>query len=133
MTVQEAYEIALSLDDTTTEEDNTMEPHVLNWTNMFLQETMPNENAIREFHHEPLLKFAPTMEDRDSIVPYHDGLVSALPYWIASQILKSDKDNVWGSRYYDMFFNRVNSVTPFVEKIHDVWGDHHKCRDHWHV
>lgn len=127
MTVQEAYEIALSLNDTTKQQDKSLEPHRLNWTNMFLQEVLVNENAIREFHHEPPLPFAPVMNDVDEVIPYHDELVTALPYWLASQIMKSDKDNVWGSRYYDMFYNRVNSVTPFIERHRDVWRDCWRC------
>lgn len=125
MTVQDAYEKALSLDDTTIKQDDSFEPHILNWTNLFLMEMLDNENSIREYHHEPLLGFAPELTSLDDVIPYHDGLVAALPYWIASQISKSDKDNVWSSRYYDMYYNRVNSKTPFLQKHFDVWGDNH--------
>lgn len=131
MTVQKAYEIALSLDDTTTAQDNSLEDHALNWTNMFLLEVLQNENNIREYHHEPKLGFAPELDDLNAVVPYHDELVAALPYWMASQILKSDRDNAWGSRYYDMYYNRINSVTPMLERHIDVWGDN-RCHEHSH-
>lgn len=128
MTVQNAYEIALSFNDTTTKQDDSYEAHILNWTNQFLQEVLDNENCIREYHHEPTLGFAPKLTSFDDVIPYHDGLVTALPYWIASQILKSDKDNVWSSRYYDMYYNRVNSKTPFLMAHIDVWGDNHESK-----
>lgn len=125
MTVQNAYEMALSLNDTTIRQDDSYEPHILNWTNLFLQEVLDNENAIREYHGEPVLGFAPRVTSFSDVIPYHDGLVTALPYWIASQILKSDKDNVWASRYYDMYYNRINSKTPMKQLHIDVWGDNH--------
>ena len=122
MTVQKAYEIALSLNDTTTKQDDSYEPHILNWTNMFLQECLDNENCVREYHHDKILGFAPELTSFDDVVPYHDGIVTALPYWLASQIMKSDRDNVWSSRYYDMYLNRVNSKTPVIPGAIDVWG-----------
>lgn len=130
MKVSEAYEMALSLDDTTTAQDNSLEVHALNWTNLFLMEVLPNENSIRDLHDEPKLGFASMLTDLSDVVPYHDELVAALPYWIASQIAKSDRDNIWGSRYYDMYYNKINSATPMITKQIDVWGDNHAKSTH---
>ena len=50
---------------------------------------------------------------------------SGLPFFIASQVAKSDADNAWASRYYDMYMNAVNAVTPFIDEPNiDVWGKH---------
>lgn len=123
MTVNEAYQIALSLDDTTTEQDDSLRPHMVNYCNLFLLETFRNENAIREHNKRPLLKSVPLVYNITDSVPYDEELVrSAFPFFIASQVSKSDADNVWASRYYDMYLNAVNSVTPFLEGQVDVWG-----------
>ena len=125
MTVNEAYEIALSLDDTTTEQDDSLKVHMVNYTNLFLVETFRNENAIRQANHRTLLKAIPNVHSINDSIPYDDEMVrSALPFFIASQVLKSDADSAWASRYYDMYLNAVQSVTPFIHEQFDVWGKH---------
>ena len=123
MTVNEAYKIALSLDDTTTEQDDTLRPHIVNWTNLFLVETFRNENAIRKMNHRPLLKAIPSVYNETDTVPYDDEMVrSSLPFFLASQVLKSDADNIWASRYYTMYTNAVDAVTPILKyPEEDVW------------
>ena len=124
MTVNEAYKIALSLDDTTTEQDDSLRVHMVNYTNLFLIETFRNENAIRQMNHRPLLKAVPYVYNVTDSIPYDEELVrSALAFFIASQVAKADADNAWASRYYDMYINAVNAVTPFLDEPNfDVWG-----------
>jgi hypothetical protein len=126
MTVNEAYKIALSLDDTTTEQDDSLRPHMVHYTNLFLVETFRNENAIRKMNHRPLLRAIPSVSSIGDSIPYDDEMVrSGLPFFIASQVAKSDADNSWASRYYDMYMNAVNAVTPFIDEPNiDVWGKH---------
>jgi len=124
MTVNEAYKIALSLDDTTTEQDDSLRVHMVNYTNLFLAEVFRNENIIRKMHHRPQLKAIPYVYSINDSIPYDEELVrSALPFWIASQVAKTDADNAWASRFYDMYLNAINAVTPFDdEPTFDVWG-----------
>ena len=126
MVVNEAYKIALSLDDTTTEQDDSLRPHMVQYTNLFLVETFRNENAIRKMNHRPLLRAIPSVSSVNDSIPYDDEMVrSGLPFFIASQVAKSDADNAWASRYYDMYMNAVNAVTPFIDEPNiDVWGKH---------
>jgi hypothetical protein len=126
MTVNEAYKIALSLDDTTTEQDDSLRPHMVNYTNLFLTETFRNENAIRLMNKRPTLKAIPYVYSINDSIPYDEELVrSGLPFFIASQIAKSDADNAWASRYYEMYINAVRDVTPFIDEPNiDVWGKH---------
>lgn len=124
MTVNEAYQIALSLDDTTTEQDDSLKVHMVNYTNLYLSETFRNENAIRKVKGRQLLTAIPFVTDIGDAISYDDEMVrSSLPFFIASQVSKSDADNVWASRYYDMYLNAVQSITPFVDDSNiDVWG-----------
>lgn len=126
MTVNEAYKIALSLDDTTTDQDDSLRPHMVNYTNLFLVETFRNENAIRKTNHRPLLRAIPSVSSISDSIPYDDEMVrSGLPFFIASQVAKSDADNAWASRYYEMYINAVRDVTPFIDEPNiDVWGKH---------
>jgi len=124
MTLNEAYQVALSLDDTTTTQDDSLRPHIVNWTNLFLVETFRNENAIREYYGRPLLKAMPSVSSMTDSVPYDDELVrSGLPFFLASQVAKTDADNAWASRYYDMYMNAINTITPILNTENkDVWG-----------
>ena len=124
MTINEAYVTALSLDDTTTEQDDSLKVHMVNYTNLFLVETFRNENAIRKMNGRPILHAIPSVHDLGDSVPYDDEMVrSALPFFLASQIKLTDANNAWASRYYDMYLNAVNEVTPFIdEPTFDVWG-----------
>ena len=124
MTVNEAYVIALSLDDTTTEQDDSLKVHMVNYTNLFLVETFRNENAIRKMTGRPKLGAVPFVTDIEDYVPYDEEMVrSALPFFIASQVKLTDANNAWASRYYDMYINAVDAVTPFIdEPTIDVWG-----------
>lgn len=124
MTVNEAYEIALSLDDTTTEQDDSLKVHMVNYANLYLSETFRNENAIRKVKGRQQLTAVPFVTSISDAISYDDEMVrSSLPFFIASQIAKSDADNVWASRYYDMYLNAVQSITPFVDDANvDVWG-----------
>ena len=124
MTVNEAYKIALSLDDTTTEQDDSLRVHMVNYTNLFLNETFRNENAIRKMNHRPLLKAIPYVYSINDSIPYDEEMVrSGLPFFIASQIKLTDENNAWASRYYDMYLNAVNAVTAFIDEPNiDVWG-----------
>lgn len=124
MTVNEAYVIALSLDDTTTEQDDSLRVHMVNYTNLFLVETFRNENAIRRMNGRKLLTSVPFVTNLDETIPYDEEMVrSGLPFFIASQVKLTDADNAWASRYYDMYINAVNEVTPFIdEPTIDVWG-----------
>lgn len=126
MTVNEAYKIALSLDDTTTEQDDSLRPHMVHYTNLFLVETFRNENAIRKMNRRPLLRAIPSVSSVNDSIPYDDEMVrSGLPFFIASQVAKSDADNAWASRYYEMYINAVRDVTPFIDEPNiDVWGKH---------
>lgn len=126
MTVNEAYVIALSLDDTTTEQDDSLKVHMVNYANLFLVETFRNENAIRQMTGRQPLRAVPFVTNIDDYVPYDEEMVrSALPFFIASQIKLTDGNNAWASRYYDMYYNAVNTVTPFIdEPTIDVWGKH---------
>lgn len=124
MTVNEAYEIALSLDDTTTEQDDSLRVHMVNYANLYMSETFRNENAIRKLNGRKILTSIPFVTNIADTIPYDDEMVrSSLPFFIASQVAKSDADNAWASRYYDMYLNAVLSVTPFVDDGNiDVWG-----------
>lgn len=124
MTPLEAYEIALSYDNTTRDQDDSLKVHAVNWTNTFLHSVFLNENAIRKFHNETEFTFIPVLEDMEDVIPYHDELIrEALPMYIASQIAFSDGNNVIMSRYYDAYINAVNCATPYIEqKTRDVWG-----------
>ena len=127
MTVQNIYEIALSFDATTTAQDNSLAPHVLNWLNVALLDTLHVENTLRHFEERELLTAAPMLQSMDEEVPYHDLLVrNAFPYFIASQILKDDDNNTWASRYYDMYVNAVAEASLMLPQdefdLHtDMW------------
>jgi hypothetical protein len=74
----------------------------------------------------PTLKPIPYVYSINDSIPYDEEMVrSGLPFFIASQVAKSDADNAWASRYYDMYMNAVNAVTPFIDEPNiDVWGKH---------
>lgn len=124
MTVNEAYQIALSLDDTTTEQDDSLKVHMVNYANLFMVETFRNENAIRKANGRPELKAIPQVHNIGDSIPYDDEMIrSGYPFFVASQVSKSSADNVWASRYYDMYLNAVQSITPFLDDPNiDVWG-----------
>lgn len=124
MTVQEAYEIALSLDFSTTEQDDSMYDHAVAITNLFLSETLANENAIRHEAHMVELAAAPVLKAMTDTVPYNERIVSGgLPLFMAHMLMKDDGDNIWASRYYNMYLNAVQANTPLVHTDSiDFWG-----------
>ena len=123
MTVKEAYDIALSLDQSTEEQDDSLYAHAVNLTNTWLAEVLDNENAIRIMEHMAPFTSAPILQRITDTVPYSDKLTrSALPFFLAHQLLKDDADNVWAARYYDMYINAVQMATPFIPTpMRDCW------------
>lgn len=123
MTVQDAYEIALSLDFSTPQQDDSMYDHAIAITNLFLSETLANENAIRHEAHMAELAAPPTMTAFDETIPYSDKIVNGgLPLFMAHILMKDDGDNVWSSRYYNMYINTVQANTPLThDHTIDVW------------
>lgn len=123
MTVQDAYEIALSLDFSTPRQDDSMLDHAVAFANMFLSETLANENAIRHEAHMVELAAPPILTDMRDTIPYSDKIVNGgLPLFMAHLLMKDDGDNVWASRYYDMYLNTVQANTPLThQETCDVW------------
>ena len=123
MTVREAYDIALSLDQSTEPQDESLFEHAVNLTNAWMSEVLENENAIRYMEHMAPFSAAPILTKITDTVPYSDKLTrAALPFWIAHQLLKDDGDNVWAARYYDMYINSVDRATPFMPTpSRDCW------------
>ncbi|MBQ2527987.1 MAG: hypothetical protein II544_04475 [Spirochaetales bacterium] len=70
MTVNEAYVIALSLDDTTTEQDDSLRVHMVNYANLFMVETFRNENAIRKMNGRKVLTSVPFVTSIDETPLY---------------------------------------------------------------
>lgn len=123
MTVKEAYERALALDGCTVQMDDTMRDKMVHLTNLFLAETWENENQIRiDEHARPLANPAEVKRIEDTIPYSYKLIASALPFWLAHQILREGDDNAWASRYYDMYLNAVQSATPILRTpLLDVW------------
>jgi len=125
MKVNEIYAAALSLDSTLREQDDSLKPHVLSWVNICLQDMLCTENSILLWEGKEMLREAPQLTSMDDEVPYHAQLVrTALPYFIAHQILKDDDNNAWASRYYDMYLHAVNEAAVMLPQDGsetDVW------------
>lgn len=122
MTIEDAYKRALSLDSSLPSQDDSLEDHAVNLTNMWLLETLPAENAVRYQGQMKMLASAPTLTKMSDTVPYSTGINSGLPYWIASFLMKDGGDNVWANRYYEMYLNATSNNTPLMEVPPvDVW------------
>lgn len=123
MTAKEAYESALTLLPTNTQEDNSLERYVVNWVNLTLAEMFHAENVIRATHGGEELTAAQKVESLDDDLPCDPSLFTAVIYNLASLVCKDDDDTYWAQDYRSRFVIAQSEATPMVSgTVKDYYG-----------
>lgn len=131
MTIQQVFDLALSLLPTNMDEDDSLVQYAVGWVNLAMQEMLFCENTIRVYKGIEKLDSAPILSDLNDEIDYDDSLVRyALPYFLASYMSKDDGSDYWAQDYRSRYVVAVNEALkaePML--IEDVYCDQEREGD----
>ena len=124
MTAFDIYKASSAYLSQTAEESDDLEPFVLPWLNVLLEECLPMENALRAFEGEAPLTAAPVLSQLTDTVPYRAALTkTALPYGLASDFFRDDDNDYRAADFRAKYVNAVNrALCAEAENITDSYA-----------
>ena len=126
MTANDIFKTACSYLSQTVEDSEDLAGLAPVWLSALLAESLPWENALRQYQGLPALAAAPVVESLDQTLDWRPALVRvALPYGLAAQRYLEEDDD-YSARAQDMRGRYVNALAEALRlrpgEVRDVYA-----------